>query len=260
MNAKKSNPHSYWKYGFIAPILLVTLLIINKPFSVLGQDKKIELATMKGNIENEFYQASGCKELLRAVKEKDSAKVVELLKTVDPNCSYRDDGQPRSPLLAAAREGNLILGKLLVSAGAHVEFHDQNDETPIIGASGSGKLYFVKYLVVNGAEVNRKLLGDGTALMVAARGGHLETVKYLISKNADVNGQVDQDGTALIWSVRNHHYAVTKILLENGADPYLESAGDEYPMYHARKLKDQSMIDLLKKYEQNQKNPINRLN
>ena len=237
MNAKRSNPHSYLKYAFVAPVLFAMLLVINKPTSAIAQ-----------NGSNESYVDS-CKELLKAVKEKDIVKVRELIKIAELDCTFREDGEPRSPLVSAARHGDLEIGKLLIDAGADVEFHAQGDETPLMAASASGNLDFVKYLVANGAEVNKELTGDGTALLVASRRGHVETVKFLISKGADVNGQVVSDGTPLINSVRSGHYGVTKVLLENGADPYLVSQGDEYPMYHALKSKDKSMIALLKKYE-----------
>lgn len=41
MSAKKSSPHSYWKYAFVAPMLFSILLILNKPsatFAKLGEE------------------------------------------------------------------------------------------------------------------------------------------------------------------------------------------------------------------------------
>ncbi|MEL6943480.1 MAG: M56 family metallopeptidase, partial [Bacteroidota bacterium] len=32
MNAKKSNPYSYWKYAFVAPVLLTLILAMNEPY------------------------------------------------------------------------------------------------------------------------------------------------------------------------------------------------------------------------------------
>jgi beta-lactamase regulating signal transducer with metallopeptidase domain len=158
----------------------------------------------------------GCSDLLRAVKAGDVAKVGDLLKAVDPNCNFRDDGEPRSPLVAAARMGHLEIGKMLVAAEANVEYHDHGDETP---------------------------------LMAAARYGHLDFVKYLLEQKAQVNAQLDGDGTALICAVKGNHYDVAKLLLENGADPFQVSPGDEYAMYHARMEGNKQMIKLLKEYE-----------
>jgi ankyrin repeat protein len=288
ISTKKSNPHNYWNYAFIGPLLFAVLLIINKPFPAIahtGSDgfrqvsKGPENSTLdiflrdlstdfhyKDEIHTNDGMNSGteCQALLKAIKEKNLSKVKELLKHTDPNCVYESpekkginikEGQkffvqdPRSPLVAAARDGDTEIGQLLIEADADVEFHAQGDETPLMAASANGNLDFVKLLMANGADLNRKLSGDGTALIVASRQGHVETVKYLISQGAEVDGMVDTDGTPLINSVRMGHYEVSKILLENGADPYLSTPGDEYPLYHAIKSKNKSMIELLEKYK-----------
>ena len=157
-----------------------------------------------------------CKDLLRATLKVEMYVMRELLKTVDPDCAYYGDGEPRTALVAAARMGNIDLIKLLIEAGANAEYHGKGDESPLIAAANNGHLEVAQYLVANGAKVNAKHPGDGTALIGAVRGKHYEVAEYL---------------------------------LEQGADPYLEVRGDEYPMYHARSQGDKKMVALLKKYE-----------
>ena len=245
MNTKKSNPHSYWKYTFTVPLIFGMLLTINRPLAAVPVKDDDSVINRK----TETAVAGGCADLLQAVKDENIEMVKELLKTVDPDCSYRGGGEPRSPLVAAARAGNLAIARQLVDANADVEFHASGDETPLMAAAARGHLELVKYLVSNKAKVNRTLGGDGSALLVASRGGRLETVKYLISAGADVNAQITGDGTALICAVRNNHYEVSKVLLENGADPYQNSPGDEYAMFHARSSNNKAMINLLKRYD-----------
>ena len=247
MNAKKSNPYSYWKYAFIVPLVFAMLLVINKPIASIAEN--VEPGAFNIIVQDKTSDASTCRELLSAVKEEDVEKVKQLLKTVDPDCSYRGDGEPRSPLVAAARKGNLVIGKLLIDANADVDYHAAGDETPLMAAAARGHLDFVEYLVSKDADVNKTLVGDGSALLVASRRGRLEVVKFLISVGADVNAQITGDGTALICAVRNNHYEVSRLLLENGADPYQNSPGDEYAMFHARSSNNKAMIDLLKKYD-----------
>lgn len=198
-----------------------------------------------------------CLDLIRAVKKNDVEAVRQLLKSTDPDCVYRanraidaqDDWEPRTPLLAAARNGHLEIGRLLLEANADVKFHAEGDETPLMAAAHYGHLDFVKLLIDNGAPVNTKVSGDGTALLVASSGGHEDVVRYLIDQKAEVNAEVSGDGTALICAVREGHYAVAKILLDNGADPFQNVPGDEYAMYHARVSGNKAMINLLKQYE-----------
>lgn len=159
---------------------------------------------------------ASCADLLRAVKSGNAKLVQELLKSVDPDCTYRDDGEPRSSLVAAARMGNMEITKMLLGAKASVEYKSGGDESPLMAAANHGHLDLVKLLVANGAKVNRKISGDGTALIGAVRGGH---------------------------------YEVAKFLLEKGANPFAVVAGDEYAMYHARMNEDKKMVQLLRKYE-----------
>lgn len=205
----------------------------------------------------QLLSGNSCRDLLQAIRKNDIETVRQLLKTTDPNCTYyadrdtapRDEWEPRSPLVLAARRGYLEIGKLLLEANADVNFHGNGDETPLMAAAQYGHLDFVKFLINNNAPVNTKVSGDGTALLVASREGHEDVVRYLLEQKAEVNAQVGGDGTALICAVREGHYDIAKILLENGADPFQNSPGDEYAMYHARIAGNKAMINLLKQYE-----------
>ncbi len=160
---------------------------------------------------------ASCADLLRAVKAGNAKLVKELLKSVDPDCTYRDDGEPRSSLVAAARMGNMEITKLLLAAKASVEYKARGDESPLMAAANHGHLELVKLLVEKGAKVDRKISGDGTALIGAVRSGHYEVAKYLLDK---------------------------------GANPFTVVSGDEYAMYHARMNEDKRMIRLLKLFEE----------
>jgi len=155
-----------------------------------------------------------CAELLRAVKDDDLEKVKRLVVKVDPNCTYRGDGEPRAALNAAARKGNVAIGKVLLAANADVSYKANGDEGALMGAARYGRLDFVKLLVENGADINKVVRGDGTAL---------------------------------INSVKRGHYEVTEYLLQNGADITLSVQGDESPLHHAT-VQGDKMLDLLLKY------------
>ncbi|WP_017731456.1 ankyrin repeat domain-containing protein [Nafulsella turpanensis] len=248
MHTENFNLQSFRKFSFIAPNLFSLILLLSTPFKVFAQGYPKAPVAVKEESGGEQSNSDGCKELLRAVKSQDSVRVKELLRNVDPNCIFRGDGEPRSPLVAAARAGYVGIGKLLLEAKADVAYHAEGDETPLMAASANGHLGFAKLLVSNGAEVNKKLKREGTALIIAAREGHLGTVEYLISQGADVNAQVTGDGSPLIIAVRKGHLDIAKVLLEKGADPYLASPGDENPLYHARMSQNREMVELLEEY------------
>ncbi len=210
MNAKKSHGFNYWKYFFVLPLLFSILMSFNQPLSLRGQSDNLNVVPVVNN---------DCQRLLRAVKSSDARLVSNILETVDPNCSYYDDGEPRSALVAAARSGFLDIGQMLINAGADVEYHARGDESPLMAAARHKNLQFVQLLIDQGAEIDKVVKGDGTALINAVRSGDLE---------------------------------IARVLLDNGADPYLNVPGDEYAMYHARAVNNQGMINLMLQYS-NQK-------
>lgn len=214
---------------------------------------------------------SDCKALINAIEQQDYIRISELLSSIDPDCTVlnpdrkiskgKNKGQlffqsARSPLVAAARNGDLEAGMMLIEAGADVVLSAQSDESSLIAASASGNLELVKLLVRNGAKVNKVVPENGTALIAASRAGNSEIVKFLLSEGAEVNQVTSTDGTALVNAIRSGHYEVSRILLEHGADPFLSTPGDEDPAFHARKQKDKRFLKLLK--GQHQKIPTNK--
>lgn len=206
MNAKKSHGFNYWKYIFALPVIFGCLLFLNPPSDAYGQVEGAQVY---------IDEVSDCAKLLRAVRKNDATSVTALLKDVNPNCSYYEDGEPRSALVAAARNGNIDIGRDLIESGADPEYHARGDETPLMAAARNRHIQFVNLLIEHGAEIDRVVKGDGTALINAVSAGDLE---------------------------------IAKVLLDRGADPYLEAPGDEYAMYHARISRNQPMIDLLLTY------------
>lgn len=156
-------------------------------------------------------------------------------------------------LSVAARGGHTKTVKFLISKGADIDAESHGEGTPLSVAARGGHTETVQYLLSQGADINGHVSGEGTPLSVAARGGHLKTVKLLVSQGAEIDAIVHGEGTALICAVKGRHYEVAKYLLEQGADPYLETPGDEYAMYHAKRSNDSSLIRLLETFERNKK-------
>lgn len=52
ISAKKSNPHSLWKYVFTAPLIFSLLLLINKPMSAFTENEDAVLETLDSDLEN----------------------------------------------------------------------------------------------------------------------------------------------------------------------------------------------------------------
>lgn len=308
MNSKKSNPQAYWKYAFTAPLLFALLISMNKPFSMGGQLIDNETPTSDGQQELDNYNDtnwlteqeqqlakipdSNCTRLLIAIKEMEMEEIKRLLRTVNPNCidpnpesetitlgsdTFTITG-PRSALVAAAKYGNLQIGKLLIDSGANIEFHAEHDKSPLISAAAYGHLDFVQYLLSQGAQIDRVVPGEGTAIIAATRSGDLETIKYLleegadmekvimgegtpllaaardgntqiveylISKGADVNMQIIGEGTALVGAAQNGHMETVEYLLENGADMNGQDLNESTPLIESARNGHIDMVNYL---------------
>ncbi|WP_298516301.1 ankyrin repeat domain-containing protein [uncultured Kordia sp.] len=280
MNSKKSNPHSYWKYSFLAPTLIVLILFLNKPLTAATVENAIidtaitnapekeeittneitpKITTQKTLTAAEIEASSDCARLLKAIADNDVAKVKELLKTVDANCIDKNAGyvekrtdeyiyrnrKPQTPLVAAARTGNLVVGKLLIEAGAKADFFSPENEPPAFAAAAEGSVEFLKLLVANGISIDKAYTNHGTALITAALKGHLDAVKYIHGQGADVNKSVMNVGTPLIGAARCKDIEIVKFLLDKGADPDKHVMNVGTPLIYAARTYNSEAIKLL---------------
>ena len=146
-------------------------------------------------------------------------------------------------LLKAARVNDVFQVRRVLRDGANVNFVDPNGITPLLAAALEGNRDIVRILVEAGAEINyvpsglrqfamsrshaplseRALMqaasrGD-TPLVAAGRAGHRDTVAYLLEQGADVDLANRQGQTVLFLAVTRGDAPLTGILLSNGADP-----------------------------------------
>ncbi|UOY06137.1 ankyrin repeat domain-containing protein [Muricauda sp. SCSIO 64092] len=253
MNKKKSNTHSYWKYAFIAPTLVVTLLLLNQPLSVKAQEKVVSIGEHNTGerFENEYdddvdrelapllyaVRSGDLKQVKKLVAEgadvnlvqggegtalvmairKNKLQIARFLmeKGADPNLGTDNDGHP---LWLAARNGDIELVKLLVAKGVDVNKKFPGDGSALIQASKNGDLAMAKALVRLKADINMGVHGDGNPLIMASKGGHFELVEYLVGLGAAINQEVKGDETPLINASEQGHLAIVKFLVEKGAD------------------------------------------
>jgi len=237
--AKGIDIHQHDENG-ITPLLLA-VQSQHKGIMNLLLDATVEEAGFDFN----FSQKDAiCHELTEAVRLEDTEKVIALLKIVDPNCidpnpgydTYMKEGnhwktlRARTPLVAAARKGNLDITKLLIAKGADINFQDAREETPLMAAAEYGTLEMVEYLLSKGANLEEFSRGEGTVLSVAARGGNLEIVKYFVSKGFDLDAKTRGEGTPLSVAARSGHLEVVKYLLSKGADINAQTYGEGTPL------------------------------
>ena len=244
MNKKKSNGHSYWKYAFIAPTLLVTLLLLNQPFSIQAQNQ-VESTYMN---EDGEYENDNDKEfendrspLLQAAWSGDYELVKKLVSEgAEINLLQEGEG---TALVLAIRQEEFKIAKFLLEKGADPNLGTSSDGHPLWLAARKGDIELVRFLVKQGADVNTKFPGDGSAMIQACKMGNLEMTKVLVELKGDVNMEVQGDGSPLIMAAKGGYLEIVEYLAGLGADVNHEVPGDETPLINAS---EQGHLDVVK--------------
>ena len=147
-----------------------------------------------------------------------------------------------TPLIIAARNGNLDSVKILLRYNADIEARGTlkftNDEvidgcTPLWAAAATGHLDVVELLIERNAEVDGRTLKGSTPLRAVAYGGRLDIVSCLVEHGADVNARDYFGSTPLMITCYNGHMNVATYLVENGANIHLQDKNGDTCLHFA---------------------------
>jgi hypothetical protein len=154
-------------------------------------------------------------------------------------CCQRKNSDFETPLMVAVDEGNLEITKMLVEAGADVNWQSEYDGyTAFLVACYHGNAEIGAYLLSKGSRLDACLTNGRNALhlVITSRGGdrddgstkHIELLKLILSKQLPdkvINGQTNDTGghfsthwltpldTAIIWNETD----LAKLLIQRGA-------------------------------------------
>ena len=154
-----------------------------------------------------------------------------------------------TPLVLAARQGNLDAVKVLAEGGADLDKASGDGSTAMVVAIQNGHYHVARYLVEKGADINKANEKGWTPLYLAVKHRNLETgtipvpnqnqafdfIKLLLERDVDVNARVkfnteirngqratwfEEDGaTAFVRAALCGDIEVMRMLLAKGADP-----------------------------------------
>lgn len=133
--------------------------------------------------------------------------VVETLVALGADVQMRSDPLPRR--IHTRTAGFNPSGVLDIVQGGY---------TPILFAARQGELTSAMHLVAGGADVNDTAPSGTSALVVAAHGGHTALATYLLEQGADPNAS-EAGYTALHTTTLRDDAVLASALLAAGADP-----------------------------------------
>jgi ankyrin repeat protein len=166
-----------------------------------------------------------------------------------------------TPLLFAAREGNLETVKALLAAGANIDGISEYGWTALLAATHNRFYRVGVYLLEQGADPNLANEGGWNALYLATdnrniEGGdyptrrpdmdHLDYIKRLLAAGANPNQRMksstetrtifthqwllEEGATPFLRAAQSGDVVLMKLLLEHKADPSIPTAGNVTPL------------------------------
>ena len=155
----------------------------------------------------------------------------------------KDDDDLATPLIVAARDGNLYFVKVLLRYGANIEARGTinidglvvEDCTALWVAAAKGHFDVVRFLIEQNAEVDGRTSSNSTPLRAAAFNGHLNIVRCLVENGADVNARNNFNSTPLMLTCHNGHLDVASYLVKHGANINIQDNAGHSCLHYASK-------------------------
>jgi ankyrin repeat protein len=122
------------------------------------------------------------------------------------------DRHGHTPLIDAAKGGDLEAVKDLLHRGAEVDAQSEKGKTALHYAAANGHVEVVKLLLANGAQVDARDHEWRTPLMLAAIYGCNHTVQALLSAGADTHARTLAGNSALVYAENNEHPLTAALL------------------------------------------------
>ena len=137
---------------------------------------------------------------VRAVKEKDGAKVDELLQDKGMTLINTRNVNGETALMITVARRDSTWTSFLLSNGADPNIANRSGDTPLIMAARIGYLEAAQWLVGKKARVDEANRMGETPLIIAVQGRYTPVVRYLLSKGANP----DKTDNAAGYSARDY--------------------------------------------------------
>jgi ankyrin repeat protein len=146
-----------------------------------------------------------------------SAEALTLLLNAGADVKARNDFDAAALIWAA---GDPVKSRILIEHGADVNAASKQGRRPLMmAARRDGNADLVRLMLAKGAIADVKDTRGNTALMYAAQTGDVEMMRALTDQDADVNASNAQGATPLGNAVCSNRIGAVKLLLAKGAKP-----------------------------------------
>lgn len=186
------------------------------------------------NVDLEIKTPEGATALYLATYFALYTRCVKPLVAAGANIDTPEDGG-LTPIIKAANDGNINIGKLLIEKGCNLELKTKTGATAIYSAVLNGHAEFVELLLFSGSKCDD--VGNYSLMYVAANYGYVRIINLLIKAGCNLDQQMSCGSTALVAAVNAKSLSAVKALAAAGCNVNISIAENGYsPLFIAAKL------------------------
>lgn len=135
--------------------------------------------------------------------------------------------QPKFPLLLAAENGSMDIGRILLKHDASVDEQDDEGFSAFHGAARNSHDEFLKMLIEEyHADPTVRLANGSMPIHTAAARGNVESIDLFLKVGIDVDATSHDGRTPLHWAAEKCQWDNVKFLLDKGANTDLKADGE----------------------------------
>jgi ankyrin repeat protein len=165
-----------------------------------------------------FKSPSGTSPFYNAIFNK-HLPVIEYLISKGVNVDEKIGKNEHTGLFKACEDGSLDIAKVLVDAGANINFKSKERYTPLFFAVQYNRKPIVEYLVSKGVKIDEKNGQlEHTAMIKACEDGSLDIVKVLVDAGANINLKSKGEFSPLLYAVENKRKPIVEYLVSKGVN------------------------------------------
>ncbi len=171
-------------------------------------------------LDSEAEAASGKSEETQLLRAAAGGRIGEIRQLLDAGVGIdATDGEGKTPLIYAIREGEHAAAELLLDRGANPKHLTLSRISVLSHAARVGDVAIAERLVSMGADVSQKTRSGGTPLLYAASAQEFPMVRFLVEHGADRDAVDVFQWNALHSAVQRHRLDMVEYLLDHGMNP-----------------------------------------
>ncbi|WP_262694288.1 ankyrin repeat domain-containing protein [Kordiimonas aquimaris] len=196
---------------------------------------------------SDYTPTDGELALVRAIEEEDLEAFEQALADGISPDSLDKTGRPIIGMVA--RLGLSDFTQALINADVEVDKADDIGFTPLMEAAREGQVETASLLLAAGANANHRSKPSALGFLpmhLAALSDNRSMVELLLSFGADVDPRDRSSSTPMMWALSEGKRAGVIALLANGADPYLETSSGYSSAQMITSMEDEELLGYLK--------------